>query len=104
MRPLASALLILLSSSALFAKVYDKTAQVAGMTVHYKVALPTNYDAAKTYPAVLAFPPGSQGMDMVLNTLVRNWLPEQDRRGYIVVIPAAPGRGFTSDGGKVFPE
>jgi predicted esterase len=36
---------------------------------------------------------------------VQNWLPEQDRRGYIVVIPAAPGgRSFAGEGAKVFPE
>jgi len=105
MRRAASALvLIALLCSSAAAKVYDKTADIAGVTLHYKIALPTNFDPAKTYPAILAFPPGSQGMDMVLNTLTRNWLPEQDRRGYIVVIPAAPGRGFTGDGARVFPE
>jgi pimeloyl-ACP methyl ester carboxylesterase len=105
MRPLLSSVFtVLLFCSSAAAKVSDKTAAIAGVTLHYKIALPTNFDPAKTYPAILAFPPGSQGMDMVLNTLTRNWLPEQDRRGYIVVIPAAPGRGFTSDGAKVFPE
>jgi predicted peptidase len=75
------------------------------MSLHYKIVLPNNYDPAKTYPAVLAFPPGSQTMDMVLTTLVQNWLPEADHRGYIVVIPAAPnGRPFVGDGAKVFPE
>ena len=105
MRAMASVVLILLLCSPAAAKVFDKTAEIAGMTVHYKVALPTNYDASKTYPAILAFPPGSQGMDMVLNTLLRNWIPEQDRRGYIVVVPAAPnGRGFVGEGAKIFPE
>src|SRR5204862_6465034 len=87
------------------AKVFDKSAEIAGLTVHYKVFLPKSYDPAKTYPAVLAFPPGSQTMDMVLTTLQQNWLPEADRRGYIVVVPAAPfGRQFVGDGAKVFPE
>lgn len=96
---------ILLIPPALSAKVSDKTVEIAGMMLHYKVALPANYDPAKTYPAILAFPPGSQDMNMVLTTLVQNWLPEQDRRGYIVVIPAAPnGRSFVGEGAKVFPE
>ena len=44
-------------------------------------------------------------MDMVLTTLERNWRPEADRRGYIVVVPAAPnGRMFAGEGSKVFPE
>ena len=50
-------------------------------------------------------PTGFSGMDMVLATLQQNWLPEADRRGYIVVVPAAPnGRSFVGEGGKVFPE
>jgi predicted peptidase len=98
-------LMLLSSASPLSAKVFDKTADIAGMSLHYKVALPANYDPAKTYPAVLAFPPGSQDMNMVLTTLVQNWLPEAGHRGYIVVIPAAPnGRPFVGDGAKVFPD
>jgi poly(3-hydroxybutyrate) depolymerase len=96
--------IVLIATSAP-AKVSDKTAEIAGMTVHYKIALPSNYDPANTYPAILAFPPGSQDMDMVLTTLVQNWLPEYDKRGYIVVIPAAPsGRPFVGEGAKIFPE
>ncbi|MBI2150474.1 MAG: hypothetical protein HYU27_07700 [Acidobacteria bacterium] len=105
MRLLVSVVLLLLASSSLSAKVFDKSTEIAGMSLHYKIALPKDYDSEKSYPAVLAFPPGSQTMDMVLNTLLRNWLPEADRRGYIVVVPAAPnGRGFAGDGSKVFPE
>jgi predicted peptidase len=105
MRLLTSAILILLASSSLAAKVFDKNTTIAGLRVYYKILLPRDYDAAKTYPAVLAFPPGSQGMDMVLTTLTRNWLPEGDRRGYIVVIPAAPTRqGFAGGDSKIFPE
>src|SRR5207237_6594285 len=100
-----SLLMLLAVNAPLPAKVFDKTAEISGMTLHYKFALPQAYDPAKTYPAVLAFPPGSQDMNMVLTTLVQNWLPEQDKRGYIVVIPAAPnGRPFVGEGAKVFPE
>jgi enterochelin esterase-like enzyme len=87
------------------AKVFDKDTTIAGMTVHYKVVLPTGYDPAKAYPAILAFPPGAQTMDMVMSTLVRNWAPEAQRRGYIVVIPAAPTQHlFSGDAASVFPE
>jgi poly(3-hydroxybutyrate) depolymerase len=86
-------------------KAYDKSIDIAGVTLHYKVVLPKDYDAAKVYPAVLAFPPGSQGADMVMTTLVRNWQPEAERRGYIVFIPSAPnGRPFYEEGAGVFPE
>jgi predicted peptidase len=87
------------------AKVIDQSVTIAGMPVHYKVVLPKDYDPNKTYPAVLAFPPGSQGMDMVQVTLVQNWAGEAQKRGYIVVIPAAPnGKFFHEDGARIFPE
>ncbi len=87
------------------AKVLDKDTTVSGTPVHYKVVLPKDYDPGKAYPGVLAFPPGAQTADMVLTTLERNFRVEADRRGYIVVIPAAPrGRLFFEEGSKVFPE
>src|SRR5437879_1547427 len=96
---------LLLSGAALMAKIYDKSAEVAGMTVRYKVALPNDYDPEKTYPAVLAFPPGSQNSDMVQFTMMQNWWPQVDRRGYIVVVPEAPGgRMFVGEGAGIFPE
>ena len=105
MRIAAVAVLLMLMSSWLQAKAYDKAVEIDGATLHYKIILPKSFDPAKTYPAVLAFPPGSQTMDMVLTTLQQNWLPEADRFGYIVVVPAAPnGRPFTGAGAKVFPE
>ena len=90
MRLLSLLTLLLFVNLPLSAKVYDKTAEVAGVTLHYKIGLPKDYDPQKTYPAILAFPPGSQTMDMVLTTLEQNWRVEADRRGYIVIIPAAP--------------
>jgi predicted esterase len=98
-------LFLLFTSVALLAKIYDKSAEIAGMTVRYKVALPQDYDPNKTYPAVLAFPPGSQTQDMVQFTMMENWWPQVDRRGYIVVIPEAPGgRMFVGEGARIFPE
>jgi poly(3-hydroxybutyrate) depolymerase len=91
-------------AASLHAKAFDRSIDIAGVTVHYKVVLPKDYDASKTYPAVLAFPPGSQGPDMVMTTLTRNWQPEAERRGYIVFVPAAPnGQLFFEEGSRVFP-
>lgn len=102
---LRTVLFLLFTSVALLAKIYDKSTEVAGMTVRYKIALPQDYDPGKTYPAVLAFPPGSQTMDMVQFTMMQNWWPQVDRRGYIVVIPEAPGgRMFVAEGARIFPE
>jgi poly(3-hydroxybutyrate) depolymerase len=102
MRTLAAFLCVLSSVSA---KSFDKTADIAGTPVHYKLVLPKTYDETKAYPAILAFPPGTQTADMVLLTVERNWRAEAEKRGYIVIVPAAPrGELFYEGGAKVFPE
>src|SRR5262245_2288514 len=104
-RLIAVVVLLFSGVSPLRAKVFDKTTEIAGMTLHYKIALPKDFDPSKAYPAVLAFPPGSQTMDMVMTTMTRNWAPEADRRGYIVIVPAAPrGRYFLEERARVVPE
>ena len=86
----AVALLSLLTGPFASADVLDKSATINGTTVRYKVVIPRNFDPAKAYPAVLAFPPGGQGMDLVDATLNSNYRREAEQRGYIVVEPAAP--------------
>lgn len=94
----------LFASCPVAAEVLDKTKDIAGTTVRYKVILPNGYNPAKAYPAVLAFPGGPQTMDTVEGTLQRNWRKEAERLGYIVVVPAAPdGQLFFEEGAKVFP-
>lgn len=67
--------------------------------------LPDGYDAAKAYPAVLAFPGGPQTMGIVEGTVERNWREQAKKRGYIVAVPAAPnGELFFEGGARVFPE
>jgi len=46
-------------------EVFEKTKNVGATAVHYKVVLPDGYDPAKAYPAVFAFPPSSQSMEIV---------------------------------------
>ena len=93
------------ANGLLMAEVLDKTKAVAGTSVHYKVVLPANYDQAMTYPGVLAFGGGRQTMDGVERSIQRIWKNEAEQRGYIVVIPAAPGGDlFFEDGDRVFPE
>jgi predicted peptidase len=87
------------------AKVLDETAIVDETPVHYKVILPKDYDPEKAYPGVLAFPPGSQTADMVMTIVERSLRGEAEKRGYIVIVPAAPrGRLFIEAGALVFPE
>ena len=58
------------------------------------------------YPAILAFAGGRQNLDAVNNTLERNWLPEAEARGYIIVSPIAPPNHFFFEQGAdaIFPE
>ncbi len=100
----AAGLLCLSLAAPSAAGVMEKTANISGTTVRYKVVLPNGYDPAKTYPAVLAFPPGGQDMEMVDATLNGNYRAEAERRGYIVVEPAAPnGVLFFEGSEKIFP-
>src|SRR5580693_7269463 len=102
--PLRAAV-FLLAGLPVVARVLDKDTTISGTPVHYKVVLPKDYDPGKAYPGVLAFPPGAQTADMVMTTMERNFRVEADRRGYIVVIPAAPrGHLFFEEGSQVFPE
>jgi len=102
--PAVAVLTFLLANQTVAAKVIDQSTTIAGMTLYYKVVLPKDYDPDKAYPAVLAFPPGPQTMQMVMVTLMQNWAGQAQRRGYIVVIPAAPeGRLFIEEGARVFP-
>ncbi len=72
------------------AEVLEKTKKVGKTTVQYKVVLPNGYDPAKAYPAILAFGGGPQNMTTVDGVLTRNFRAEAEKRGYIVIAPAAP--------------
>lgn len=101
---LLAGMLVMLWAPVARAEVLDKTKDVGGTTVHYKVVLPNGYDPAKTYPAVFAFPPGSQTMELVNEVLEKNYRDQAERRGYILVIPAAPnGDMFFEEGQRIFP-
>src|SRR5215470_2493099 len=87
------------------AEVLEKTKKVGGTAVHYKVVLPNGYDPAKAYPAILAFGGGPQNMNTVDSILDRNFRAEAERRGYIVIAPAAPDdEVFFEEGARIFPE
>ncbi len=101
----AAALVAMFAATAAQAEVLEKTKKVGGTTVHYKVVLPDGYDPAKAYPAVLAFGGGPQNMNTVDSVLNRNLRAEAEKRGYIVIAPAAPDdQLFFEDGARIFPE
>ena len=104
--PLPAATALLMAASQFVAgEVIGKSKNINGTTVEYRVVLPDRYDAAKAFPAVLAFPGGSQNMGIVEGMVEANFRAEAQRRGYIVVIPAAPkGVLFFEGSERIFPE
>lgn len=93
------------ASQPLHAEMIEKTTQAAGRTVHYKVVLPDAYERAKAYPAILVFGGGPQTMNVVDNVLNRNFRAEAEKRGYIVIAPAAPDDQLFFEGGaRIFPD
>jgi poly(3-hydroxybutyrate) depolymerase len=94
----------LLAGQTAHAEVLQKMKTIKGIPLHYVVVLPNGFDPAKTYPGVLAFSGGLQTMDTVERTLESNWKDEAEKRGYIVVLPVAPGRLFFQGGEEVFPD
>jgi poly(3-hydroxybutyrate) depolymerase len=102
---LAAASLVVLIALPARAEIQEKSKKVGNVTVQYKVVLPDGYDAAKTYPGIIAFGGGPQTMNTVDSILTRNFRAEAEKRGYIVVAPAAPdGQLFFESGARIFPE
>jgi len=100
-----AASLLMLATQPAQAELLQKTAKVGKTTVQYKVVLPNGYDAAKAYPAILALGGGPQNMNTVDSVLNRNLRAEAEKRGYIVVAPAAPDdQLFFEEGARIFPE
>src|SRR3977135_2411072 len=101
----AAAAAAMFATQPLRAELLEKTKKVGGTTVHYKVVLPNGYDPAKAYPGILALGGGPQTMNTVDSVLDRNFRAEAEKRGYIVVAPAAPdGQLFFDEGDRIFPE
>ena len=101
---MASMIIMILALRPAAAEVSERIMRVAGTTVSYKLVLPNDYDAAKTYPAILVFGGGPQTMSTIDGALARNFQAEAERRGYLVIGPAAPdGDLFFYDGDRIFP-
>lgn len=104
LRPALALLVLALAAGGARAEVLSRSGRFAGATVDYKVLLPPGYDAAKAYPLVLVFTGGGQSLQGAENTLKADWQGEAEKRGYIVVSPAAPGGELFFEGGdRVFP-
>jgi predicted esterase len=101
----AMAAVVMFLIQPLQAEVLEKTKPVGDTIVHYKIVLPDGFDPAKAYPAILALGGGPQTMNTVDRVLDRNLRAEAEKRGYMVVAPAAPDDDlFFEDGARIFPE
>ena len=101
----AAVVITMFATQSVQAELLEKTKKVGGTIVRYKVVLPGGYDPAKTYPAILAFGGGPQSITTVDSVLNRNFRAEAEKRGYIVVAPAAPDDQLFFEGGaRIFPE
>jgi len=92
---------VTLASQCVLAETTLKHDDFAGVTLYYKVITPKDYDPAKEYPAVIAFPGGAQSMPMVDGMIARNLAVQAQKRGYIVVVCAATAAGLFYEGGAV---
>src|SRR5438874_2564159 len=92
---------ISLASGFVHAETTLKHDKFAGVTLYYKVITPKDYDPAKEYPAVIAFPGGAQTMPMVDGMIARNLAVQAQKRGYIVVVCSATAAGLFYEGGAV---
>ena len=96
---------IMVTTQPLNAELIAVTKKVEGTTVHYRVVLPNGYDPGKAYPGILAFAGGSQTINAVHRILRRNFHREAEKRGYIVIAPAAPrGQLFFQGGARIVPK
>ena len=102
---LAATVVALLVAQSAQAKLLEKSMKVGGTTVEYKVVLPDGYNPSNAYPAILAFGGGPETMNTVDGVLNRNLRAEAEKRGYIVIAPAAPdGELFFEGGARIFPD
>jgi len=85
------------------AALVEKTGTFTGATVTYEVVMPSGFDPARAYPAVLVFGGGPQTQRMARMEAER-WRPEAERRGYIIISPATPdGSLFFEAADRIFP-
>ena len=104
MRALGQIFGALLMTATVQAKVLHQTTRVDQTVVHYEVVLPEPYDAQRAYPTILAFGGGPQTLDVVERLIERTFRDQAEQRGYLVVLPVAPGgQLFFEEGAHIFP-
>lgn len=85
---------LLFSTTSISAAEFRSVTLGDGTRIEFAVVLPPNFDANKTYPLLLALPPGRQDEPMVTAGLAGYWEEAARQLGFIVASPAAPGVMF----------
>ena len=67
--------------------------------LRYAVVLPTGFEEGKTYPVLVAMPPGSQSEEAVDSAMSLFWGRQASQRGWVVVSPAVPAGSWHSRSG-----
>ncbi len=76
-----------------------------GTEMDYVAVLPKSYSPDKTYPVLVALPPGDQSAEITENVAVTLYLREARERGWVVISPIAPrGRLFFDGAEKRIPQ
>ena len=73
---------------------YQKIKAHNGIEIKYNVILPEDYKRSKTYPAMLAYPPGSQQETSADWAISEFWGTRAKTKGWIIIIPVAPSNGW----------
>lgn len=64
-------------------------------TLNYFLVLPEHFDQSKSYPVLLALPPGNQTQELAQTALDKYWEAEAKVRGWVVIAPIGQyGRTF----------
>lgn len=74
-------------------------------SLSYAIIKPESFDPQRTYPVLVAFPPGEQDRVNVEKGLEMYWSAEAVKRGWVVISPvSAPGSGVMGGSVRLVPE
>lgn len=82
--------LCLIATMAGAEHTYHELELADGGRLRFALVLPRDFDPERTYPALLALPPGGQDERMVEAGLGRYWGRQAAERGWLVASPVAP--------------
>jgi hypothetical protein len=94
---------LLFSTTPIGAAEFRSVTLGDGTWIDFAVVLPPDFDADKTYPLLLALPPGRQDDRMVTAGLTGYWEEAARQLGFIVASPTAPGVMFFRGGERHIP-